>query len=74
MFECVRGTDKDNTEQVLYLFMADAYFGMQWVAAHAPPATSWSDVVIKGTQVIGSADEGIWLAGNHEWHWHRCML
>ena len=69
-----RGADKDNTKQVLYLLMPDAYHGMQWVAVHAPPAASFHDVVIKGTPVFGSADEDILMAGSHECHWHPCML
>ena len=48
IFECVRGADEDNAEQELYFLLADAYYGMEWVAAHAPPAACYSDVVIKG--------------------------
>ena len=69
----VRRTDKNNTEQVLYLFRADALTGMQWVAVHGPPEASYNDVAT-ATPVFGSADENILMAGSHEWHWHTCML
>ena len=63
MFECVRGTDKDNAKQVLYLLMAWAD-GTQWVAVHGAPKASYDKVAL-ATSVFGSADKGILVAGNH---------
>ena len=57
MFECVRGTDKDNTEQVLYVFRAHDAAGIQWVAVHGPPGPSDHDVAMNGTPVHGNADK-----------------
>ena len=72
-FECVRGTIKDNSEQVLYLFRTQEPAGMQWVAVHGPPGASYDEVAM-ATPVFASADENILTGGAHEWHWHPCML
>ena len=72
-FECCRGTDNANTEQVLYMFKAQEATGMQWVAVHGPPGASYDEVAM-ATPVFGSADENILTGGAHEWHWHPCML
>ena len=72
-FECVRGTIKDNSEQVLYLFRTQDPAGMQWVAAHGPPRASYYEVAM-ATPVFASADENILTGGAHEWQWHPCML
>ena len=72
-FECVRGTIKDNSEQVLYLFRTQEPTGMQWVAVHGPPGASYDEVAM-ATPVFASADENILTGGAHEWHWHPCML
>ena len=73
MFECVRGTDKGNTKQVLDLLRACAD-GMQRMAVHGRPGASYHDVAMNGTLVYGNADEDALMAGNHEGHWHPCML
>ena len=72
-FECVRGTDKDNIQRVLYLFRAQEAAGMQWVAVHGPPGASYDEVAM-ATPVFGSADENMLTGDAHEWHWHPCVL
>jgi hypothetical protein len=64
-FECVRGIDKDNSEQVFYLFRAHEAVGMQWAAAHHPPGAYYDEVAM-ATPAFGSADEDILMAGIHE--------
>ena len=64
-FECVRGTIKDNSEQVLYLFRTQEPTGMQWVAVHGPPGASYDEVAM-ATPVFASADENILTGGAHE--------
>ena len=73
-FECCRGTDNANTEQVLYMFKAQEATGMQWVAVHGPPGASY-DEVAEATPVIGTADENVLMVGGgHVWQWHPCMI
>ena len=55
-FECVRGTDKENSERALYLLRAQDAVGLQWVAVHGPPGHLY-DQVAMAAPVFGSADE-----------------
>ena len=72
-FECVRGTIKDNSEQVLYLFRTQDPTRTQWVAVHGPSSASYDEVAM-ATPVFASADENILAGGANEWHWHPCVL
>ena len=69
------GTDKYNTEQVNHLLHVHSdEAGVQWVAVYGPPTACFSNVVATFTPVFGSGKADILIAGNHEWHWHPCML
>ena len=74
-FECVRGTIKENWEQVLYLFRAQEAVaaGMQWVAVHGRPGASYEEVAM-ATPVFASADNNILTGSARAWLWHPCML
>ncbi|MFM7989957.1 MAG: hypothetical protein ACKPKO_62650 [Candidatus Fonsibacter sp.] len=73
-FECVRGTDKNNTGQVIYLFRVnDDAVGSMWVAGLGPHE-AYYDVVATAAPVFGGGEDNILKAGSHEWLWQPCRL
>ena len=62
--DCIRGTIKENSEQVLYFFRTQEAVaaGIQWVAAHGRPGASYDEVAM-ATPVFASANNNILTGG-----------
>ena len=54
-YECCRGKDENNRQEVLYMFqMRSDLNEMKWITVHAPPDATYNEVKFDGDR------EGVW--------------